>query len=126
MLTQGYAAFAELALAERDEARWPPTRTSRRGTPRPREREPAFAFLDRVSSAASRIAKTRRHDVEILGPAPQAMERKDGRYRARLMYAERAARRRCTSRERQMLLEVREMAEARKVRWSIDIDPLEL
>jgi primosomal protein N' (replication factor Y) (superfamily II helicase) len=125
LLTQGYAAFADLALAERDEARWPPYTHLAAWHAEAARREPAFAFLDRVRSAASRIAKPRRDDVVILGPAPLAMERKDGRYRARLIMqsASRAPLHEVVS---GVLLEVREMAEARKVRWSIDIDPLEL
>jgi primosomal protein N' len=63
--------------------------------------------------------------VTILGPAPQAMERKDGRYRAQLLLqcARRAPLHGAVS---LALGEIRKSAEARKVRWSLDVDPLEL
>jgi primosomal protein N' (replication factor Y) len=53
------------------------------------------------------------------------MERKDGRYRAQLLFRspQRAALHELVSRT---LLEVRGAAEARKVRWNLDVDPLEL
>jgi primosomal protein N' (replication factor Y) len=53
------------------------------------------------------------------------MERKDGRYRAQLLF-------RCTERAplhrlvERTLLAVRNLAAARRARWSIDIDPLEV
>jgi primosomal protein N' (replication factor Y) len=53
------------------------------------------------------------------------MERKEGRYRAQLLFhsAQRAPLHELLSRT---LLVVRSSSEARKVRWSIDVDPLEL
>ena len=60
-----------------------------------------------------------------LGPAAQAMERKDGRYRAQLIFRspQRAPLHQLVNRT---LLAVRSFGEAGKVRWSIDIDPLEI
>ena len=84
---------------------------------------PAFAFLNRVRAIASRVGKSR--NVEILGPAPQQMERKEGRYRAQLLL--RGARRAPLHELlRETLLEARHAPEARKVRWSLDVDPIEL
>ncbi len=63
--------------------------------------------------------------VTVLGPAAQTMERKDGRYRAQLLFrsAQRAALHRLVER---VLVAIRPSAEARRVRWSVDIDPLEI
>ena len=63
--------------------------------------------------------------VTVLGPAAQTMERKDGRYRVQLLFrsAQRAALHRLVDR---VLLAIRASAEARRVRWSVDIDPLEI
>ena len=53
------------------------------------------------------------------------MERKDGRYRAQLLFqsAQRAALHELL---RQTLHELRSASEARQARWSLDVDPLEL
>ena len=125
LLTQDYAAFATLALAERREASWPPFAHLAAWRAEATQREPAFAFLERVRAVAGKIQSAREREVTILGPAPDAMERKDGRYRAQLLFrsAQRAPLRALLART---LLQVRGMKDARKVRWSLDVDPLEL
>jgi primosomal protein N' (replication factor Y) (superfamily II helicase) len=125
LLTQSYDAFAALALAEREEAGWPPYSHLAVWHAEAAQRAPAFVFLDRVRTIAARVAKSLASDVAILGPAPQQMERKDGRYRAQLLLrgARRAPLHELLS---ATLLDVRHAAEARKVRWSLDVDPLEL
>jgi primosomal protein N' (replication factor Y) len=124
LLAQDYAAFAALALEERRDARWPPYSHLAAWRAEAARREPAYALLDRVRAIASRAARAER-EVAILGPAPQAMERKDGRYRAQLLFQS-AQRAPLHELVRHTLVELRASKEARKARWSIDIDPLEL
>ena len=123
LLQSDYAAFATLALAERRETEWPPFAYLAVWHAEAAQRELAFAFLERVRAAAATAGDA--SVVAILGPAAQAMERKDGRYRAQLLFRapQRAPLHQLVSRA---LLAVRNSAEARKVRWSIDIDPLEI
>jgi primosomal protein N' (replication factor Y) len=121
LLDGDYTAFATLALVERREASWPPfshlavwhAEAAHRGT--------ALEFLDQVRAAAAAQASP----VAVLGPAPLPMERKAGRYRAQLLFrsAERAPLHRLVD---STLLAVRGSAAARRVRWSVDIDPLEI
>ena len=121
VLAGDYAAFATLALAERREARWPPfTHVAAWRAEAPR-REAAFALLEDVRRAVAATAGP----VAILGPAPLPMERKDGRYRAQLLFrsAQRAALHKLVDRA---LLVVRGTPAARRTRWSVDIDPLEI
>ena len=122
LLAHDYAAFASLALEERRESGWPPYSHLAAWRADAALREHAYALLNKVRAIASR-AKTR--DVAILGPAPQPMERKEGRYRAQLLFrsARRAPLHELVSRT---LLELRGAAEARRARLSLDIDPLEL
>jgi primosomal protein N' (replication factor Y) len=124
LLTQSYAAFAELALVERKDAGWPPQSHLAVFHAEAAKREPAFAFLARVKDAAH-AAKPHSAEVTILGPAPQAMERKDGRYRAQLLLqsARRGPLHGVVSRA---LAEIRSSPEARRVRWALDVDPLEV
>jgi primosomal protein N' (replication factor Y) (superfamily II helicase) len=125
LLAQDYAAFATLALAERRETNWPPFTHLAAWRAEAAQREAAFALLDRVRGIAKRHAKRIAGEVAILGPAAQPMERKDGRYRAQLLFqsAQRAALHELL---RQTLHELRSASEARQARWSLDVDPLEL
>jgi primosomal protein N' (replication factor Y) len=122
LLTRDYDAFAALELAARREAHWPPFAHLALWHAEATKREPAFALLERVRALA---AGSEAEGVTVLGPAAQGMERKDGRYRAQILFrsAQRAALHRLVDR---VLAAVRDSAEARRVRWSVDIDPLEI
>jgi primosomal protein N' (replication factor Y) len=121
LLDGDYTTFATLALAERREAHWPPFAHLAVWQAEATRREAAVAFLEHVRSAA--VAEPTA--VSVLGPAPLAMERKDGRYRAQLLFrsTERAPLHRLVERT---LLAVRSSPAARRARWSIDIDPIEV
>jgi primosomal protein N' (replication factor Y) len=120
VLEGDYAKFAHLALAERREAHWPPFSHLAVWQAEATRREAAFAFLERVREAALPHAA-----VTVLGPAPLPMERKGGRYRAQLLFrsGERAPLHRLVERASRA---VRGTPAARRARWSIDIDPLEV
>ena len=122
LLEGDYTAFATLALVERREADWPPFTHLAVWHAEATRREDALAFLEHVRSVA---AASEQSTVAVLGPAPLPMERKDGRYRAQLLLrsAERAPLHRLVERT---LLAVRNSPSARRARWSIDIDPLEV
>ena len=121
LLAQDYEAFAALELAERRTAGWPPFSHLAVWRAEAAQREPAFAFLHRVREVALGKAPS----VTVLGPAPAQMERKEGRYRAQLLLqsTERAPLHEVIGRT---LAVVRSSAEARKVRWSLDVDPIEV
>jgi primosomal protein N' (replication factor Y) len=122
LLAGDYSAFASLALVERREAHWPPFAHLAVWHAEATRREAAVAFLDHVRKSAAAQHEAR---VTVLGPAPLPMERKDGRYRAQLLFrcADRAPLHRLVERT---LLDVRSSPAARRARWSLDIDPLEV
>jgi len=62
--------------------------------------------------------------VNLLGPVAAAMERRAGRYRAQLLL-ESASRSALHHLLAAWLPELDDLPEARGVRWSIDVDPLE-
>ena len=118
----GYERVAASALAEREKAAWPPfSRLAllRAATTR---RQDTHDFLERCRGRADAVNAA---GVRILGPVSAPMERRAGRYRAQLLFQ---------SRQRQplhrLLQAMRRELEAgpwaRKVRWSIDVDPVEL
>lgn len=119
LVRQGYPAFARAALEERRAARLPPvTHLALLRAEAPDAGAP-FAFLEDVRE---RIAAAGSTGVEAWGPVPATMERRAGRYRAQLLLqSDRRA-------DLQQLLAglVRALEQergARKVRWSVDVDP---
>jgi primosomal protein N' (replication factor Y) len=121
VLAGDYAAFAKLALAERRDAHWPPFTHVAAWRAEATRREAAFALLEDVRRAVAATAGP----VAGLGPAPLPMERKDGRYRAQLLFRseQRGALHELVNRA---LLVVRGTPAARRARWSVDVDPLEI
>ena len=122
LVTGGYDAFAEAALAERREAQWPPFTRIAVLRAEAAGRETPMAFLDLARDLAQECAVA---GIELLGPAAAPMERRAGHYRAQLLVhgANHSQLQRLFSR---WLPLVEELPEARKVRWSLDVDPLEL
>jgi primosomal protein N' (replication factor Y) len=126
LVTGGYIPFADQAMQERSRAGWPPytylTLLRAESTQRP----PAFAFLDDARDLAWELVGKRsgRH-VRILGPAPAPMERRSGRYRGQLLVQadSRAEMQRFITTWRQQLDSLKS---ARRARWSLDVDPIEL
>jgi primosomal protein N' (replication factor Y) (superfamily II helicase) len=118
----GYDEFAAAALEERRAAGWPPFARIAVLRAEAARREPAQAFLEHARSRANSAGI---RDVEILGPAAAPMERRGGHYRAQLLAraASHAPLQRLLA---AWLPAIEAMPEARRVRWSIDVDPVEL
>ena len=122
LVSGGHEAFAHAALRERAEAQWPPFARIAVLRAEATDREAPIDFLDKARAAAESLASA---EVELLGPATAPMERRAGHYRAQLLLHARthAPLQRLFAR---WLCVVEKMPEARKVRWSLDVDPLEL
>ena len=122
LVREGYASFASAALAERRSAQLPPyAALALLRAEAPGEAAPK-AFLE---AARQRLGAGHATGVTLLGPAPAPMERRAGRYRAHLLLQaqQRAPLQNLLARA---LPELDELKEARRVRWSIDIDPVSL
>jgi len=79
-------------------------------------------FLRRIREGAEASATG---GVQLIGPLPAPMQRKSGRFRAQLLLGgkSRAAVRRTAER----IVELAEsLPEGKRLRWSVDIDPLEM
>jgi primosomal protein N' (replication factor Y) len=122
LLSRGYHGVAANVLAERERTLWPPFSRLALVRASARARDEAHEFLMAARHAAETAAVP---DVRVLGPVAAPMERKAGRYRAQLLLqsTERANLHR-------LLDYLRESLEgspvARRVRWSVDVDPIEL
>jgi primosomal protein N' (replication factor Y) (superfamily II helicase) len=122
LLAAGYDGFAQVALAERAAAAWPPFSRLAVLRAEAASRDEALAFLTSARDAAS---ADERGPVRLLGPAPAAMERRAARYRAQLLL-ESAGRAPLQQLLALWLPRVAQLRQARRVRWSIDVDPLEV
>jgi primosomal protein N' (replication factor Y) len=120
LVTRGYPAFAEQALAERREAALPPYSRLALLRAEATAAQAPQAFL----SEAAAIAPTR-DGVMLLGPVPAPMERRGGRYRAQLLVQadSRASLHKLLN---NWLPLIEGLQQARQVRWSIDVDPVDM
>jgi primosomal protein N' (replication factor Y) len=122
LVRKGYRAFAEQALREREAASMPPYSHQALLRADATRGEYAQAFLEQVVAWARALGIP---GVQLWGPVPAPMARRAGRHRVHLLFQ--AARRDSLH----MLLHrlpagVAEMPGAKRVRWSLDIDPLDL
>ncbi len=120
LLEEGYDGFARAALAERAAAGWPP-----------------FAYVAALRASASSLATATDFlrqarklarvpaGMKLLGPAPAAMAKRAARYHAQVLLEaqERAPLHRALD---AWLPRLEELKPPRDLRWSLDVDPLEL
>lgn len=122
MVEQNYTEFAESELAQRKQANLPPfvnfalIRAEALNVGR------AEALLRLMLQVAADLDLS---DIEIIGPMPSPMEKRAGRFRAQLLLQSnhRGALNRVCG---QLSLMMENNKQAKKVRWSIDIDPLDM
>jgi primosomal protein N' (replication factor Y) len=123
---QGYFAFAEQALSERRAAGLPPF--SHLALLRAEAHKPGQAegFLDEACAQAEQLLLDMAlGGIELLGPVPAPMERRAGRYRAQLL-VQANARAPLHKLLATWLLALENMPSGRQVRWSLDVDPVDL
>lgn len=126
LIREGYRAFAEHALEERRDALLPPYSHVALVRAESTHANTGRAFLkglvEQVRLYPEEVVP--RHAVMMFGPVVAPMERVGGRYRYQLLLQ--ANQRNYLN---QLLLTIRHQLEAdkhaRKVRWSIDVDPVD-
>ena len=120
LLESGYDGFAAAALAERQAAGWPPFAHVAALRASATELPAAIDFL----RAARQLARLPR-GLKLLGPAPAAMAKRAARYHAQLLIEspERAPIHRLLA---EWLPQVETLKTQRDLRWSLDVDPLDL
>jgi primosomal protein N' (replication factor Y) len=121
LLGQGYRHFARALLEERRLAGMPPYRGMALIRAEAVSRTAPIEFLAALRGRADALAE---NGVELLGPAPAAMERRAGRYRAQLLLLA-AQRPRLHALLTRLLPEIDRLPLGRKVRCSVDVDPID-
>ena len=120
LLAQGYAAAARALLAERRLIQLPPYSHQvllRADAP---QREQVDTFL-----AAAHAALPTNEQLQIAGPMPAPMPLRAGRHRGQLLL-EAASRSTLHGMLRSWQLALIALPSARRVRWSLDVDPIDL
>jgi primosomal protein N' (replication factor Y) len=122
LVDQGYPSFAEAALEERRETQLPPYASMALLRAEATSGEHPRAFLQRARELAEQLSS---HGLQLWGPVAAAMERRAGRYRAQLLVQsmERPALHRLLT---HWIPQLETLKEARRVRWSLDVDPLDM
>jgi len=121
--THDYARFSLAALAQRREAGYPPfSFLALLRAESPRERGP-IQFLAHARAIADGLPHGK--ELDVLDPVPAPMSRRAGRYRAQMLVQ---------ARERPVLhrfidawlAQLDDLPDAKRVRWSLDVDPIDL
>jgi primosomal protein N' (replication factor Y) (superfamily II helicase) len=120
LLSEGYDGFARTALIERQQASWPPFSRLAAVRTSAKTADAALEFL----IDARKLARPPQ-GVKLLGPVPAAMSKRAGRYHAQLLIEspERTALHRFLD---GWLPLIEPLPTARRVRWALDVDPIEL
>jgi primosomal protein N' (replication factor Y) len=119
LLHEGYSAFADAALQERKAACLPPAQHLVLLRCESVEIKSAQIFLEQATECA-RQAEI--EQVSLFGPLPAPMERRAGRYRYQLMLQS-SQRKELHRLINWWVPQLQQLPGARKVRWSIDVDP---
>ena len=120
LITEGYLEFAKQILAERNSSGLPPYAFCALIRAEAHDKTAAKTFLEEIADASQPLPL-----VNVLGPVPAIMERRRGRYRQQILllstdrnelHKELAAR----------VHHAESSKSSRKVRWSVDVDPVDL
>ncbi|MGZ8165284.1 MAG: primosomal protein N' [Methylobacter sp.] len=122
LLKQDYSCFAKAALAERKEAGLPPFSHQALLRAQAVDAQMPQLFLQAV------VELVRPHNkghIQVLGPVAAPMARRAGLYRYQLLFQS-TKRRELHKLFDEALPEIEKLKQAKKVRWSLDIDPVDL
>ena len=141
LIRHGYKSFAKTALAERKEALLPPFSYQALFRVQAVDAEQPKLFFQAVISLAQKLdvnampvntpdndqqsGQTKSAAIQILGPVSAPMARRAGFYRYQLLFQ---------SQKRQelhalldlLVPKIEKLKQANKVRWSLDVDPVDL
>ncbi|MEL6710264.1 MAG: primosomal protein N' [Pseudomonadota bacterium] len=119
LLREGYPAFAQAALAEREAAGYPPYAHQVLIRAEAKQAEPPERFLQQVAAWVQQQSTV----VTCWGPVPAPMARRVGKYRVHLLLQ--SARRQCVQALARALRDyLQAQSIPRGISWSLDVDPV--
>jgi len=122
IIKQGYSYTAKKILQERALMAMPPVGSLCIIRAEDRQEQLAMLFLTEVLAILNQHGQ---QEVLVMGPVPAIMEKRAGRYRAQLLLSS-AKRKPIHQLLDHYTQEISALKLARKVRWSIDVDPIDL
>ncbi len=122
LVKEGYEPFANVAMDDRKMAELPPFSFMALVRAEAVDAREAHAFLLQVAES---LELHKAGTLDVMGPAPAPMERLGGRFRAQLLLQ---SNKRSTLNDSLFRLStgIDQLPGARKCRWSIDVDPVDL
>ena len=122
LLAGGYGAFATIELEQREAAGFPPYAHLALLRAEAKQVEHADGFLQAARRCLEQAADG---SLELSGPLPAPMPRRAGYQRSQLLLSS-AGRRELHAALDAALPEIHALPDARRVRWSLDVDPVDL
>ncbi|ORU92428.1 MAG: primosomal protein N' [Cycloclasticus sp. symbiont of Bathymodiolus heckerae] len=122
LIQRGYSNFAADALSERQQAQLPPYHYQALLRVNAIDENDILSFLNEVMQL---ITPSSQQDINVLGPVPAPMLKRAGRFRYQILF-ESAQRKPLHQFLRTILPAIEKLKTARRIRWSIDIDPVDL
>jgi primosomal protein N' (replication factor Y) len=122
LIRHGYWRFAEMALLERKQAALPPFSYQALIRAQAINKQAPQLFLQAASRLAQSLAK---QPLSILGPVPAPMVKRAGVFRFQLLLQS-PKRASLHALLKQLMPALEELKAGKKVRWSLDIDPMDL
>lgn len=120
LVRHGYGPFARKLLEERELGKLPPFSYMALIRAEATQQSLPFSFLQEVTNAV----QANNPDLSLIGPMPSPMEKRAGMFRMQLIIE--ADKRSAIQMYLSMLIPLMENhPEKRKVRWSVDVDPLD-
>lgn len=122
-----YRSFAKMALEERRLAEYPPFTHLALLRAEAVAQQEALKFLDLMYQYATSLiaSNSQMSPVSLSEPVPSAMEKRAGRYRAQLL-VQAATRKPLHEFLNHWRSIIESSKQSRKVRWSLDVDPIDL
>lgn len=122
LIHEGYGAFARTALEERRQAELPPYSFQALIRAAATRAEAAENFLH---GAADQVRQLGEGGIDVWGPVPAPMPRRAGKYRFHLLLQS-ASRPQLQAFLDRFVPQLSRLPDATRVRWSLDVDPLDL
>jgi primosomal protein N' (replication factor Y) len=122
LIAQGYNSFARSALAERKEASLPPFSYQALLRVQAQDAEMPKLFLQEVVELAQQYGKGH---TQLLGPVAAPMAKRAGLYRYQLLFQS-SRRPELHAFLDELMPKIEKLKQANKVRWSLDVDPVDL